>query len=62
MEIVTRATRLRSLAARLAAESKTIGLVPTMGALHDGQLHMVREAQRLTDSVIVAVFVNSTVD
>lgn len=58
MEIVTRATRLRSLAARLAAESKTIGLVPTMGALHDGQLHMVREAQRLTDTVIVAVFVN----
>src|SRR5438876_895729 len=32
MQIVTRASQLRPLAARLAAEGKTIGLVPTMGA------------------------------
>ena len=58
MEIITRATRLRSVAAKLAAERKSIGLVPTMGALHEGHLHMVREAQRMCDAVIVTIFVN----
>ncbi len=58
MEIITRAQRLRSVAAKLAAESKSIGLVPTMGALHEGHLHMIREAQRMTDVVIVTIFVN----
>ncbi|NOT61589.1 MAG: pantoate--beta-alanine ligase [Acidobacteria bacterium] len=58
MEIITRAPRLRSVAAKLAAENKSIGLVPTMGALHEGHLQMIREAQRMTDVVIVTIFVN----
>ena len=46
----------RILAARRQGE--TIGLVPTMGYLHEGHLELMRRARRQTDLVVVSIFVN----
>ncbi|HWG09084.1 MAG TPA: pantoate--beta-alanine ligase [Solirubrobacteraceae bacterium] len=58
MRTVRAVDELRSALAPARREGSTIGLVPTMGALHEGHLSLIRRARRECDAVVVSLFVN----
>ncbi len=58
MKLIRSIGRMQSASATLATQGKTIGLVPTMGCLHEGHLSLIRRAQKAADVVITTIFVN----
>lgn len=60
MEIISTVAGLRRAVADARRAGKRIGLVPTMGALHDGHISLVNRATADCDFVVVSVFVNPT--
>lgn len=58
MEIVRSIREMQEFAKKWRANNLSIAFVPTMGALHDGHLELMREAKKTADICIVSVFVN----
>jgi pantoate--beta-alanine ligase len=57
-EIITDKNQMRKWSRAMRSQGKTIGLVPTMGYLHEGHISLIKEAHKRTNLIVVSVYVN----
>lgn len=60
MKLITTIKEIREIVSEWKKAGKTVGLVPTMGYLHEGHQSLIRQAHAENDEVVVSVFVNPT--
>jgi pantoate--beta-alanine ligase len=60
LEIIETNVALQNRIQQLKEEGKTIGFVPTLGALHDGHASLIRKSKRISDVTVCSIFVNPT--
>ncbi|MBI5746936.1 MAG: pantoate--beta-alanine ligase [Nitrospirae bacterium] len=58
MKVIEKTAEISACSRELHLRGEAIGLVPTMGFLHDGHLSLIRESKRITGKTAVSIFVN----
>lgn len=60
LKVITTVSEIQSIVENLKRQGKSVGLVPTMGSLHEGHISLIRASVKENDCTVVTIFVNPT--